>query len=260
MRTIEDHTRQFAPLLRQDRSGVPKYMRLTNALIEAISSGYWQGGDKLPTEEELAKITPFSLGTVQRALKNLADQGIVVRRHGTGSFVTKNHFRLEDPWHCRFLDDDGETFLPVFSKVFGREDIVKPGYLRFYFPKVKNIVRIDRDINVNSEFTVLARFFCDKDKLPQLAEAPLNELNGLNFKTKITQEIHVPITRITHNVTAEPIPKLEAEHIGVDIDAIGIVMRAAAYMGDIECIYYQELYIPRTRRRLSIPDQPPAFK
>ncbi|WP_235024892.1 GntR family transcriptional regulator [Caballeronia arvi] len=258
MLTTEDHAKLFAPLTRPDRSGAPKYIRLTNALIDAISAGHWKVGDKLPTEEQLAELTPFSLGTVQRALKNLVDQGIVVRQHGTGSFVAQNDLLLEDPWHCRFLDDDGETLLPVFSKVLERKDETGRGPWSEHFPKAKNIVRIDRAINVNNEFTVFARFYLDSEKLTSLANAPLPDLNGLNFKTLIAQELHVPLTRITHDVRIETMESPLAEHINVQPGTIGLVMRAAAFMGDAACIYYQEFFIPNTQRRLSIPDQPPA--
>lgn len=258
MRTAEDNAKLFAPLLRPDRSGAPKYIRLTNALIDAINAGHWRVGDKLPTEEQLAQLTPFSLGTVQRALKNLVDQGIVVRQHGMGSYVAQNDLLLEDPWHCRFLGDDGEALLPVFSKALAREIEKDRGPWSANFPGTKDIVRIDRAINVDSEFIVFARFFFDREKLTRLADAPLQDLNGLNFKTLITQELHVPITRITHDVRVEKMETAFARHIDMKPGALGMVMRAAAFMGDAACIYYQEFYIPPTPRRLSIPDQPPA--
>ncbi len=257
MHTVEDHARLFAPLSRPDRSGAPKYVRLTNALIDAIGAGHWKAGDKLPTEGELVELTPFGLATVQRALRNLVDQGLVVRQHGMGSFVTRNDLRLEDPWHCRFLADDGETFLPVFSKVLSKEAVSGRGEWSSHFAGAKHLVRIDRAISVNDEFTVLAHFFCDASTLPQLADAPLQELNGLNFKTRIVRELQVPITRISHDVRAERIGEPEARVIGVTPGEVGIVMRAAAFMGEASCIYYQEFFIPTTHRRLSIPDQPP---
>ena len=59
----------FATLKRPDRSGRPKYQRLAQTLIEGIKRGVWGPGDRLPAEETLTTMTPFSLGTVQRALE-----------------------------------------------------------------------------------------------------------------------------------------------------------------------------------------------
>src|SRR5579872_5033323 len=75
--------------------GVPKYAQLRRAIIAAIEEGYWQPGAKLPTELELARLTPFSLGTVQRGLRALAEEGIIERRQGHGSFIAEPRHRSE---------------------------------------------------------------------------------------------------------------------------------------------------------------------
>jgi GntR family transcriptional regulator len=103
----------FAPLQHPDRSGKPKYVRVADTLVDAIRQGVWRPGDRLPAEEELTQLTPYSLGTVQKALKTLVDQGLVRRQHGLGSFVAAPSRELQDPWHCRFLISDEETVLPV---------------------------------------------------------------------------------------------------------------------------------------------------
>ena len=250
-----DHSRIFEQLRRPSRNGVPKYVRLTNALVEAITSGHWKAGDKLPTEEELVELTPFSLGTVQRALRNLAEQGILVRHHGRGSFVAGNDLRLEDPWHCRFLDDDGESVLPVYSKAVKRERISEPGPWSEHFPQARDsLIRIDRVINVNNEFNVLTRFFTDSRLLPALWEAPLGKLDGVNFKAIIARELNMPITHISHYFRARPFNENAAAAVNVKVHAVGIFMQAVARMGQQKCVYYQEFFIPMTDRTLSIPD------
>lgn len=251
-----DHSSVFEQLRRPSRSGVPKYVRLTDALVEAITSGYWKAGDKLPTEEELAEMTPFSLGTVQRALRNLAEQGIVVRQHGLGSFVTETDLRLEDPWHCRFLDDDGETILPVYSKVLKRARVTEPGAWSEHFPKGRDsLMRIDRVINVNNEFNVFTHFFADSRMLPALWDTPVSKLNGVNFKAMIARELNVPITRIGHFLRATLFDESVAQVLNVKVRTAGIFMQAVAHMGQKACVYYQEFFIPPTHRMLSIPEQ-----
>ncbi|MFL9936105.1 GntR family transcriptional regulator [Paraburkholderia sp. RL18-103-BIB-C] len=250
----------FSTLSRPDRSGAPKYMRLSSVLMQAITAGHWKAGDRLPTEEELAAMTPFSLGTVQRALRTLVDQGVVVRLHGLGSFVTENDLRMEDPWHCRFLDTDDVSFLPVYSKVLSRERIKTRGAWSRYFPDVgDNLTLITRVINVNSEFDVLVRFYMDSRILPRLSKASLRSLDGLNFKTVIVGELNVPITRITHDVSIVKFDAATAELIGTRKGESGLFMRAAAMMGETACVYYQEFSIPATNRVLSIPDQLPRM-
>lgn len=260
MQATADNPDIFSTLTRPDRSGAPKYMRLSTVLMQAITAGHWKAGDRLPTEEELAVMTPFSLGTVQRALRTLVDQGVVVRRHGLGSFVAENDLRMEDPWHCRFLDADGVSFLPVYSRVLSRERVKTRGAWTRYFPNAgDNLMLITRVINVNSEFDVLVRFYMDSRILPRLSKASLRSLDGLNFKTVIAGELSVPITRITHDMSIVKFDARTAEAIGARKSESGLFMQAAAMMGESACVYYQEFFIPATDRVLSVPDQLPKM-
>jgi len=258
MVSVVDSSSVFEALRRPNNSGLPKYLLLANALVDGITSGYWKAGEKLPTEDELAEMTPFSLGTVQRALRNLSEQGIVVRQHGLGSFVAeKKNLRLEDPWHCRFFDDEGENFLPIYTKAIKRERAVAPGAWMKYFPQAAgNVMKIDRVINVNNEFKVFSQFYTDHRLLPALCEGPLSKLDGVNFKKLILNESHVPITNVEHFVRAMPIAKSIAEVLDVKTNTVGIFMQAVAHMGRNACVYYQEFSIPPTHRVLGIPAEP----
>lgn len=64
-----------------------KFRRMAGQLRTQIRSGVWAAGAKLPTEQELARIHNVSLTTVRRALEDLAEEGLVVRRQGAGTFV-----------------------------------------------------------------------------------------------------------------------------------------------------------------------------
>ncbi|MDA8392265.1 MAG: GntR family transcriptional regulator [Actinomycetota bacterium] len=61
--------------------------RLGEDLRGRIRSGEFPAGSKLPTEAVLVKDYGVSRSTVRQALKGLEAQGIVVTRHGRGSFV-----------------------------------------------------------------------------------------------------------------------------------------------------------------------------
>jgi LacI family transcriptional regulator len=67
--------------------GVPKHKRLELALERKIRTGAFSAGQKLPTEIELMQQTRLSYATVSRALRSLADAGLVRRKRGCGTFV-----------------------------------------------------------------------------------------------------------------------------------------------------------------------------
>ena len=62
-----------------------------------FASGDWTPGMRLPTEAELAKSLPYSLGTVQKAYSELVKNGLVERARGRGSFVAPLQRQMSEP-------------------------------------------------------------------------------------------------------------------------------------------------------------------
>ncbi len=68
---------------------VPLYRQLKQILEEGIERGDYRPGDRIPTEEELCRQFGVSRVTVRQALGALANEGLVLRHQGSGTFV--NH-------------------------------------------------------------------------------------------------------------------------------------------------------------------------
>lgn len=75
-----------APLLSTE-AGVPLHRQLYLVLHDEIVRGAVDPGEALPTEQALCDQFGVSRITVRRALVDLADEGLIERRHGVGSFV-----------------------------------------------------------------------------------------------------------------------------------------------------------------------------
>lgn len=70
-----------------------KHKRVYEHLYEQISRGQLSEGARLPTEVELAEQFNTSRPTAARALNLLESQGLISRRAGSGSFVTRGSKR-----------------------------------------------------------------------------------------------------------------------------------------------------------------------
>ncbi len=68
----------------------PLYLKLYNSLYDKIVSGEYSEGEKLPTEKELAEQFNVSNITSKKSLEMLADNGMIKRVPGKGSFVIKS--------------------------------------------------------------------------------------------------------------------------------------------------------------------------
>ncbi len=69
---------------------VTKTQHLARHLRGEIQSGRWTPGERLPGELEMQDHYKVSRTTIRDALNNLAGEGIVVRRHGTGTDVAED--------------------------------------------------------------------------------------------------------------------------------------------------------------------------
>lgn len=239
-------------LERYARPGVPKYVAMRDAIVSVVNDGYWPPGTRLPTESEWAERLPLSLGTIQRALRLLVDDGVIVRRPGAGSFIAeRNVGRMHAPLHCRFFDESGTGYMPVYPKVLSREEVRQPGPWSQHLG-TENLLRIERTLDIDGEFTVFSRFFADPTRLPALATLPLRKLSGENFKDIIWRESHQPIGRLNQFLCTAQFPPEVCEAIGAPRGTKGQLLQVEAFVGRDSPIYYQELFIPPNRRRLHL--------
>lgn len=65
----------------------PIWKSIIQALEADLAAGHYPVGSKLPTEQELSARFDVNRHTVRRALKDLADRGVVRTRRGSGVFV-----------------------------------------------------------------------------------------------------------------------------------------------------------------------------
>ena len=66
----------------------PKYRLIFEALKESILSGEYGQGTRLPSENDLVRRFGVSRMTIVKAIKELQQLGLVVRRVGSGTFAT----------------------------------------------------------------------------------------------------------------------------------------------------------------------------
>jgi GntR family histidine utilization transcriptional repressor len=76
----------------------PIYRQIKQIIQRRIGSGEWRAGQKLPSENELVAALEVSRMTINRALRELTQEGLVRRVHGLGSFVA------ETPRHASLIE------------------------------------------------------------------------------------------------------------------------------------------------------------
>src|SRR5688572_19722375 len=83
LRTLEQ---VLTPL--DESSAQPLYQQLQRALREAIENRVIAPDDALPPERDLADLLSVSRITVRKAIHELVEEGLLVRKQGSGTFVS----------------------------------------------------------------------------------------------------------------------------------------------------------------------------
>lgn len=110
-----------------ESANLPIYLQTAELLIREITAGRRLEGEKLPSERVMAADLGIAVGTLRKALDELASQGLLERIHGSGNYIRHNpdftsiyaFFRLE------LLEGGG---LPT-AKVLSTKRLRKPNDL-----------------------------------------------------------------------------------------------------------------------------------
>lgn len=82
-----------APRIAFTRTQAPLYRDVANALEQAIATGVWKPGDRIPTEAELEALFGTSRGTLRMAISELVRKQLLHRQAGSGTFVLGPSFK-----------------------------------------------------------------------------------------------------------------------------------------------------------------------
>src|SRR5215475_7370352 len=74
-------------MLKRDQRVVPLYYQVQHTISQRISRGEYAPGTQLPSESELSRELGVSRVTVREALRVLAQENLLVKAQGRGTFV-----------------------------------------------------------------------------------------------------------------------------------------------------------------------------
>jgi GntR family transcriptional regulator len=85
----------------------PLYRQIKTLITESLVSGEWRPGELIPSEIELANRFSVSQGTVRKAIGELANQNLLVRQQGKGTFVASHSEERSQFPYLRITPDRG---------------------------------------------------------------------------------------------------------------------------------------------------------
>jgi DNA-binding GntR family transcriptional regulator len=157
-----------------DRSSpVPLYFQVSRQIEAAIEAGELAPGDRLENEISLADRWGLSRPTMRRAIQELVDKGLLVRRRGIGTQVV--HGRVKRPMDLTSLFDDlTRSGQKPSTQILDRELVPAPAAVaeRLGVPVGAQVLHLERLRSAGEDPLAVMRNWLPADLAPALtAEA-----------------------------------------------------------------------------------------
>lgn len=217
-----------------------KCERVRGWISRRIESGALREGDRLPSESQLAAQFRVSLGTVQKALGELAHSGLITREHGRGTFVSGPRIGAADVSYLRFRDAGGAE-LPNFMHLRSVKRLKRRGPWSDFLGPQPDYVRIERRISVGGKLDLHSEFWLRPAEFARLKGTDRRMLEK-NLRVLLGQQLALPTLRIDQWVRFEPLPAAIAQALDLPAATPGFVMEMRGYTLRDRPLFYHRVF------------------
>ncbi|WP_299354858.1 phosphonate metabolism transcriptional regulator PhnF [uncultured Shimia sp.] len=188
--------------------------KIARALTADITDGRYGPGDKLPTEAELAKRFEVNRHTIRNALKDMAENGLVFSRRGSGVYVSQTPAEYPLGKRVRFHNNlekagrsPGKETLSIETRAADPREAHALGL------KVGDAVHSYEALSLaDSEPIVMFRSVFPADRFPDL-------LDHITYSNSVTEALRAcgveDYTRASTRISARRATATQAHHLRI---------------------------------------------
>lgn len=240
-------------------AALPKHMRLRDAIAAAVEAGELPVGSKVTGERELSEALGLSLGTTQKALGRLMEEGFLVRRHGHGTFVGESRKAIAGSWHFRFVPPEGGAELPIFATVVERELVTSAGpWSEVLGADPKGYVLLKRQVDVDGRFLCASRMYLGATRFGRLMRIAAKRLADTNLKEVLADDFAAPTLSSDGLAFTRAIEAADARLMGVKPGTVGMQVHITARSFGRVPITFQVMSVPPVPYALKLDFNPPG--
>ncbi len=161
---------------------IPLYKRLYRTIARRIAEAEWKPGDVLPSEVDLARNYGVAPGTMRKAIDALADDGLIERRHGSGTFIRRPNFDNMMLRFFLFRDAEGAQIVPE-SELLSREVVLPAENIAFYLKlgKDERAIRLVRHRHWDGAPRLLEDIYLPFKRFEALMDYPITDIGPLLY-------------------------------------------------------------------------------
>jgi GntR family transcriptional regulator len=207
--------------------GQSRYAALAAALRQRIINGEWPPGTALPAETSLASEHGVALGTLRRAMELLAEQGLIERQHGKGTFVRGGLSGAPMLRFFRFGAGDGEV---PQSRILSRHTVVASAEVarRLGVSRGDPVLRLHRLRLLSSLPRLFEEIWLPLPLFDPLAATPLTEWGDLLYPLFV-ERCGVAVTRAVDEIAFAPLTAHQSRTLDLPAGHPGVAVTRQSY-------------------------------
>lgn len=220
--TLEDHSYPMS------QNPLPAYEQVKAFVKARINSGAWRPGDVVPSEAALQQQFGLSRMTVNRAVKELAVEGVVTRVQGSGTVVAQLH-RISSTLAVRDIHEEILERGHAHSTTVLRVETVKADVVLAQALKVRAGSKVFHSVQVHFENGVAIQFedrYVNPASAPHYLDADLTQTTPTRYLLE-----HAPLTEASYSIEAALPSAQEAMTMDISPTAPCLVMKRRTISG-----------------------------
>jgi len=242
-----------------DGKKLPKYLQLSEAILALIDEGELKPGDHLPTESLLSEKLPYSLGTVQKSLRNLSELGVIERTRRRGTIVSERSSEIFALWQFRFISEEKNRVYRIFSRIIEMDRFDQTGPWSKFLGKDGSFIRIVREIDIDHRFKTHCSFYLSFDRFGEILDLNPSDLEGAHLSAVVQRMFGITTVRTKNQVVCSVIPDPVCLRLGLPSAARGLVCDVMGYGDDDRPLTFQRVYVPADAPPMEFHEVKPAW-
>lgn len=217
---------------------IPLYIQLIDIIKEMIKNNELQDGHYLMSERDICKIQNVSRMTVNKAIINLVNEGILERRQGKGTFVSCKKQKLTYEKMQSFTEIAEEKKLNVKNEIL-KFKLEKPSDTVRHYLQLDDdsslVFQIERVRFIDEDPTILERIYIPEHMCPNLNE----EIIKKTSLYKLYREKYMHKTqRAKQVINPIVLDKSHSKLLNVDLNSLALKIDRVVFTDKEEVLEY----------------------
>jgi GntR family transcriptional regulator len=208
-------------------SSGPRYLQLRRHIELGIANGALPPETHLPAEREIAVTTGLSRVTIRKAVETLVNEGLIIQRRGSGSYVARTTPKVEQSLSrlSSFTEDMARRGMEISSKWLERglfmpspQEVITLG-----LSTNESVARIARLRSADGTPLAIERASLPPDLLPNPLEI------GASLYEYLGNDGHCPV-RAIQRISATNLNAADAALLEVEEGVAGLKIERTSYL------------------------------